>query len=109
MFEQFLKAGHAFRLEAGDTDTESEFVSASFACVVRFEIIVEPADCFFFAHAEICDEHCKFVAAEPCDDVGTAETAIENRRGADEGVVAFVMSKLVVDLFHSVEIDEQQE
>src|SRR5687768_2951436 len=77
--------------------------------VVSFEIFVEPADRVFFAGIQISYENGKLIATEPRDYVGTAEGAIEYGRGVDECIVAFVVSKLVVDLLHTIEIDEEQE
>jgi hypothetical protein len=109
LFEQLFEARHAFRFERGDADTESEFMTASFGSVVGFQVLVESCDRVFFARVQIGDEHGELVAAEARDDVGAAEAAIEYRGRVDERVVAFVMSKLVVDLLHAVEVDEEQQ
>src|ERR1051326_773004 len=109
LFEQFFEAGHALGLERRDADTESEFVSAFVACVVGLEIFIETRDRFFLVGVEIGDEHGELITAEPRDNVGAAETAIKNLGGLNQRVVAFVVTKLVVDLLHAVEVDEEQQ
>src|SRR5215208_238225 len=84
-------------------------MSACFGGVVGFEILVKSCDGLFFTGIQIGDEHRKLVASEPGDYVRTSKAAIEYRGRVDECVVAFVMSKLVVDPFHPVEVDEEEE
>ncbi len=109
LFEQLFETRHALGFECRDTDTEREFVSTRFRRVVGFEIFVESRDCVFFTGVEVGYENCKLIAAKPRDDVGTSETAIEYRGGIDQRVVAFVMTKLVVDSLHAVEVDKEQQ
>src|SRR5262245_43170868 len=98
LFEYLFETGHALRFERRDTDTERELVTTSVARVVGSQIFIESRDRVFFTRVQIGNEHGELVAAETCDDVRATKTAIENRGSLDERVVAFVMSKLVVDL-----------
>src|ERR1041385_1798564 len=84
-------------------------MTTRFRRVVGFEIFVESRDCVFFIGVEIRYENGELIAAEPRDDVGTTKTAIKYRGGTDQRIVAFVMAKLVVDPFHAVEVDEEQQ
>src|SRR6185503_8131441 len=54
-------------------------------------------------------ENGELVAAKPRDDVGGPEGAIEYCGGTDQCVVAFGVSKLIVDPLHSIEVDEEQQ
>src|SRR5215203_2924426 len=84
-------------------------MSACFAGLVRFKVVVEPCDGVFFIGVKVGYEDCKLVATEARNNVRAPEAAIEYFGGVDECVVAFVMSKLVVDPFHPIKVDEKQE
>src|SRR6185503_2582236 len=86
-----------------------EFDASFFRLVVGPEVFIETTDCLVFVGVAIGDEHREFVAAEPGNDVCAAEAAVEYVGGADESDVAFAMSKLVVDLLHAVEVDEEEQ
>src|SRR5215213_453289 len=84
-------------------------MTASFRGVVGVQILVESCDCLFFTRVQVCDENGELITTETRDDVRATETAIKNGGGLDERVVAFVMSKLVVDPLHAIKVDEEKQ
>src|SRR5215213_1580036 len=84
-------------------------MTASFRGVVGVQILVESCYCLFFTRVQVCDENGELITTETRDDVRATETAIKNGGGLDECVVAFVMSKLVVDSLHAIKVDEEKQ
>lgn len=52
-------------------------------------------------------QYYELVAPQTRDYIGIAKSRLENGRGGDEGLIAGLVSKLIVDRFHPIKIDER--